>query len=101
MDLKKLSQDIAIWRQNKNFRSERMPQEFWRQAVTLSKIHGPIEVAKAIRVQTSDLKKRINKSGAPIFHPGSGQKKKKFAKLIPPSTNDASKFEIEYNGITV
>lgn len=62
-ELAELAERFAHWRQTRADRSERIPQSLWDQAVELSTVLAHCRVAKQLRLNPGELKKRLLASG--------------------------------------
>lgn len=60
MTTEELTKKLQAWRKNKKFPSERIPEEYWQEAVNLAKKHGkPANLAKKLGLSANDLKKKM------------------------------------------
>lgn len=55
---------IAKWRKTRRGRA-RMPEELWREAVTLARAHGMMPTVRALQLDYGRLKKRVVAAGGP------------------------------------
>ncbi len=58
-DLEAVRYQFATWRENKKNRREAIPEELWESAKKLTKNYSINEVSKCLRLNFSDLKKRV------------------------------------------
>jgi len=73
MSIEELSKKLQLWRKNKKTPTDRIPEEYWQDAVKLAKkSNKPSMVAAKLGINANDLKKRM---GTPI-------KKRKYPKEI-------------------
>ena len=57
--LEPLAQRLNAWRA-KHRRRQRLPEEFWLAAAELSRVHGLSRTSAALRLNYSDLKRRLS-----------------------------------------
>ncbi len=58
-DLEAVRCQFEIWRSNKKSRREAIPEQLWKSAKKLTKNHTINEISKCLKLNFSDLKKRI------------------------------------------
>jgi hypothetical protein len=73
-DVRKIHARIERWRKTRKRRTA-MPEQMWRGAVSLAKVHGVYWTARALRLSYESLKRRVgatpgNGQGGQKNHPG-------------------------------
>jgi hypothetical protein len=58
LQLQRLAQRLKAWRATRT-RSQRIPDELWRAAADLARVHGLSRTAAALRLSYYDLKRRL------------------------------------------
>jgi hypothetical protein len=79
--LQSLAQRLKAWRRTRT-RGQRIPEELWKAAADLARVHGLNPTARALRLDYYGLKRR--------FSGGRGQRKRRvppppFVELAPPA----------------
>lgn len=64
-DLNKASAMFSEWRQSKKYSGEKMPDELWTLACTLTKNHPIGVVARELRITSTELKRRVTSNQNP------------------------------------
>ena len=65
MTIDELAKNLQQWRKNKKAINEKIPEEFWREAVKHAKrTKKPCMVAKKLQLGANDLKKKM---GLPVM----------------------------------
>jgi len=59
MTIEELEQKLNNWRNNKKSVREKIPEQYWEEAVKLSKFQSLPTVAKHLGLNCNDLKKRM------------------------------------------
>ncbi len=59
MTLHELSIKLQVWRKNKKSICERIPSEYWEEAIRHAKEDNPATVAKELGLNVGDLKNRM------------------------------------------
>ncbi len=89
-------QELEAWRRNRKHR-EPIPPPIWQAMARLSRVHGISPVCQALRVNYSDLQRRVN----PLPKVGLGKRSKPpaFVELnVSPSTGVGCVVEVEDRG---
>jgi hypothetical protein len=88
MTIEELQKKMANWRKNKKSHRDRIPQEYWDQAVIFARKSSPSSVARKLGLNTTDLRKKLgNKPGRP-------KKKITFKEMKAPQALETPLFEI-------
>ena len=69
-DLQELQRQLGAWRQRRRGRA-RLPEELWQAAGTLARQHGVSWVARALRLDFYQLRRRAEPAAPPSPPPGS------------------------------
>ncbi len=88
MTIEELSDKLNHWRKNKTSRRERIPEEFWTEAVKLAKESSSSKVAAKLSLGANDLKKRMRSPSLP--------KEKIIFKELPPVPQKKSSLLVEF-----
>ena len=64
-DVRALQRRVEGWRRSGGGRGSRIPEDLWREAVTLARSTGLHATAKALRLNYENLKKRTAAAGTP------------------------------------
>ncbi len=101
MTLSELTSKIEKWREERTSERGRIPESIWGEAIRLSKIHGVTIVAKSLKLQSTDLKKKVENSKTKSIH--SVKKESLFTDLsVPHILQDPKRsLEIEVEGIKI
>jgi hypothetical protein len=59
MTIEELSEKLNLWRKNKKSKRDRIPEEYWDEAVKLAKEFSSSTVAAKLSLGAGDLKKRM------------------------------------------
>jgi hypothetical protein len=65
MTIEELSDKLNLWRKNKTSARDRIPEEFWAEAVKLAKESSSSAVAAKLSLGANDLKKRMGSPSLP------------------------------------
>lgn len=57
MTIEELSEKLSLWRKNKKSKRDRIPEEYWDEAVKLAKESSSSTVAAQLNLSAGDLKK--------------------------------------------
>jgi hypothetical protein len=71
LTLEAVAKHFAHWRRRKT-NGERIPEEFWNQALTLLETYGISQVSRTLRLSYTELDKRRKISEAGLSRQGSG-----------------------------
>lgn len=59
MTVEELQKKLDQWRKNKKSRRDRIPQEYWEEAIKLTNDIPPATLAAKLNLNSADLKKRL------------------------------------------
>jgi len=59
MTIEELQKKLDHWRKNKKSKLDRIPSEFWDEAIKLAKESTPSIVASRLSLNSADLKRRL------------------------------------------
>jgi hypothetical protein len=65
MTIEELSEKLSIWRKNKKSKRDRIPEEYWDEAIKLAKESSSSVVASKLSLGANDLKKRMGSPPLP------------------------------------
>ena len=88
MTIEELSDKLNLWRKNKTSKRDRIPEEYWAEAVKLAKESSSSTVAAKLSLGANDLKKRM---GSPFL-----AKEKIIFKELPPVPQKKSPILVEF-----
>lgn len=59
MTIEELRKKLDYWRKNKKSKLDRIPSEFWDEAIKFAKESNPATVAAKLNLNSADLKRRL------------------------------------------
>jgi hypothetical protein len=62
--LERLTKRVAAWRERREHRRSRVPEELWNEAIVVARIRGVHATAKAIRFGYYELKARVDNAAS-------------------------------------
>jgi len=65
MTIEELSEKLSLWRQSKKSKRDRIPLEYWNEAVKFANESSCSIVASKLGLGITDLKKRMRNSASP------------------------------------
>ena len=88
MTIEELSDKLNLWRKNKTSKRDRIPEEYWSEAIKLAHESSSSVVAAKLSLGANDLKKRMG--SPPIL------KEKVIFKELSPSPQKKSSLLVEF-----
>ncbi|MBD3349679.1 MAG: hypothetical protein GF400_10870 [Candidatus Eisenbacteria bacterium] len=74
------------WRSSRKSRTERIPDALWKLAVKLARQYGTWRTARALRLESTTLRRRVEAGGEPPRRPSAPRTSApSFVELLPPS----------------
>jgi hypothetical protein len=88
MTIEELSDKLNLWRKNKTSKRDRIPEEYWSEAIKLANESSSSVVAAKLSLGAYDLKKRMGSPPLP--------KEKVIFKELPPAPQKKSSLLVEF-----
>lgn len=88
MTIDELSEKLSLWRKNKKSKRDRIPEEYWNEAVKLANESSASAVATKLGLGINNLKKRM---GSPSL-----RKEKLIFKELPSMPQEKSSLIVEF-----